>query len=114
MAKRKMIDLTGAPYIVEQGEDGLWYIIGIKLRMREFFFNATGIPDDIMQKLVGKNDNGKVDTLEEMEELMEGFGENEKLKDNIPDGFATDEDMINAWNEAMANAGQNASGSQEE
>ena len=36
---RKLIDLTGAPFIVELREDGKWYIVGVKVRRREFIFD---------------------------------------------------------------------------
>lgn len=107
-----MIDLTGAPYIVEQAEDGKWYILGIHLRKRDFFFNA-GIPDEVMQKLTGKNQNGNIDTLEEMEEFLEGQPEGSRLSDQVPDEFATDQDMKDAWQEALENARQNHAGSQQ-
>lgn len=103
MAKRKLIDLTGAPFIVEQSEDGNWFIIGIKLRNRVFLL-SEGLPDDVVERLSGKKGNDRIDGLDEVEEFFEGVPEGTKLEDTIPEGFASDEDMVDAWQEALAAA----------
>ena len=79
---RKLIDLTGAPFVVEKGDDGKYYIIGIKLRNREFLF-ANGIPEDIIEKISGVSGNDKIDGIEEIEEFLEGMPEDSKLQDEL-------------------------------
>lgn len=82
MAKRKLIDLTGAPFIVEKGDDGKYYIIGIKLRHLEFLFK-NGIPEDVVERLEGVRDNGRIDGLEEIEEFLGSVPEGSTLEDEL-------------------------------
>ena len=103
MANRKLIDLTGAPFIVEQSEDGRWFIIGIKLRSRVFLL-SEGLPDDVVERLSGKKGNDRIDGLDEMEEFFEGMPEGSKLEDSVPEGFVSDDDMVDAWHAALAAA----------
>lgn len=109
--KKKLIDLTGAPFIVELRDDGKWYIVGVKVRKREFIFESTGLPVDIVEKITGTPGNDKIDGLKEIEDFFEGQQEGEKLQDKVPDEFATDEDMIREWQEALERAKNDASGS---
>ena len=111
MAKRKLIDLTGAPFIVELRDDGKWYIVGVKVRKREFVFESTGLPVDIVDRLNGTPGNDKIDGLKEIEDFLEGQKEDEQLQDKIPDEFATDEDMTREWQEALERAKNATSGS---
>jgi hypothetical protein len=105
---RKLIDLTGAPFIVELREDGKWYIVGVKVRRREFIFESTGLPVDVVEKIEGVSGDGKINGLAEVEEFLQGQQEGSNLNDKIPDEYATDEDMTNAWQEALARAKENA------
>lgn len=82
MPKRKLIDLTGAPFIVEKADDGKYYIIGIKLRHLEFLFK-NGLPDDVVARLEGVRDNGRIDGLEEIEEFLGGVPEGSTLDDEL-------------------------------
>ena len=112
MANRKLIDLTGAPFIVELREDGKWYIVGVKVRKREFIFESTGLPVDIVERLDGKAGDGKINGLKEVEEFLSGQEEDTKLEDKVPSEFATDEDMQSEWQKALAAA--KASGADKE
>ncbi len=79
---RKLIDLSGAPFVVEKAEDGKYYVIGIKLRNREYLFN-NGIPEDIIERITGKKGNDKIDGLEEIEEFLKDMPEDSKLQDEL-------------------------------
>jgi len=102
--KQKLIDLTGAPFIVELHDDGKWYVIGVKVRKRQFLFESTGLPVDIVDKISGTAGDGKINGIEELEEFLEGTEENTKLQDMVPDGYATDDDMNDAWQQALEEA----------
>lgn len=83
MPKRKLIDLTGAPFIVEKADDNKYYIIGIKLRHLEFLFK-NGLPEDVVERLEGASDNGRIDGLNEIEEFL----------GNVPEGSALDDVLV--------------------
>ncbi len=100
MATRKMIDLTGAPFVVEKGDDGKYYIIGIKLRNREFLF-ANGIPEDVIDKISGKGGNERIDGLEEIEDFLDGMPEGSKLDDVIPEGYVDDGEVTDTWQQML-------------
>lgn len=104
MARRKLIDLTGAPFIVEQREDGKWYIVGVKVRRRELIFESTGLPVEVVERIAGEAGNGRIDGLEEIEEFLGGQEEGGRLEDIVPSEYASDSDISGAWEEAMAAA----------
>jgi hypothetical protein len=111
MAKstRKLIDLTGAPFVVEKADDGKYYIIGIKLRSREFLF-ANGIPENVIDKITGNAGNNKIDGVEEIEEFLEGMPEGSKLDDAIPEGYVDDNDVIDTWQQMLRDTAAAANG----
>lgn len=49
----KTIDISGIPFVVEKRDDGKYYIVAIRVRKREFFFESTGIPVEIVDKITG-------------------------------------------------------------
>ena len=104
------MDISGIPFVVEEREDGL-YAVGIKVRKRMIKFEGSGLPVDIVEKIDGVKDNEKIDGIEEIEDFLEGQPEGSKLSDVVPTEYATDEDMNDAWQEALRNA--QATGSQE-
>lgn len=83
MATRKFIDLTGAPFIVELRDDGKWYIIGVKVRKREFLFESTGLPVDIVEKISGTPGDNKINGIDEFENFLENMPEGSRLKDEL-------------------------------
>ena len=83
MATRKLIDLTGAPFIVELREDGKWYLVGVKVRKRELVFETTGLPVEIVDKITGTAGDGKINGIEEIEDFLENMPEGSKLKDEL-------------------------------
>ena len=83
MAKRKLIDLTGAPFIVELREDGKWYIVGVKVRMRELVFESTGLPVEVVDKITGTAGDGRINGIQEIEDYLENIPEGSKLEDDI-------------------------------
>ena len=108
--ERRLMDISGIPFVVEEREDGL-YAVGIKVRKRMIKFEGSGLPVDIVEKIDGVKDNEKIDGIEEIEDFLEGQPEGSKLSDVVPTEYATDEDMNDAWQEALRNA--QATGSQE-
>ena len=108
--ERRLMDISGIPFVVEEREDGL-YAVGIKVRKRMIKFEGTGLPVDIVEKIDGVKDNEKIDGLEEIEDFLEGQPEGSKLSDVVPSEYASDEDMIDAWQVALRIA--QATGSQE-
>lgn len=108
--ERRLMDISGIPFVVEEREDGL-YAVGIKVRKRMIKFEGSGLPVDIVEKIDGVKDNEKIDGIEEIEDFLEGQPEDSKLSDVVPTEYATDEDMNDAWQEALRKA--QASGSQE-
>ena len=103
MAKRKIMDVSGIPFVVEEREDGL-FAVGIKVRKRWIRFEGSGLPVDIIDKLDGVSGNEKIDGLQEMEEFLEGMPESSKLVDSIPEGFVSDEEVMDTWQQAMQTA----------
>ena len=97
------MDISGIPFVVEEREDGL-YAVGIKVRKRMIKFEGSGLPVDIVEKIDGVKDNEKIDGIEEIEDFLEGQPEGSKLSDVVPTEYATDEDMNDAWQEALRNA----------
>ena len=108
MAAKKLIDLTGAPFVVELREDGKWYIVGVKIRKREFIFESAGLPAEVVDKITGTSGDGKVNGIEEIEELLDGIPEGAKLDDQIPSEFVSDNDMEDAWQNALEEAKRKA------
>lgn len=108
--ERRLMDISGIPFVVEEREDGL-YAVGIKVRKRMIKFEGSGLPVDIVEKIDGVKDNEKIDGLEEIEDFLEGQPEGSKLSDVVPSEYASDEDMNDAWQEALRKA--QATGSQE-
>ena len=108
--ERRLMDISGIPFVVEEREDGL-YAVGIKVRKRMIKFEGSGLPVDIVEKIDGVKDNEKIDGLEEIEVFLEGQPEGSKLSDVVPSEYASDEDMTDAWQEALRKA--QATGSQE-
>ena len=100
---RKLIDLTGAPFIVEKGEDGQYYIIGVKLRFREFLFK-NGIPEDVIEKITGTPGNDKIDGLEEIENFVKDFDENDSLSDFVPEEYVDDGEETDTWQQMLDGA----------
>lgn len=83
MAQRKLIDLTGAPFIVELREDGKWYIVGVKVRKRELVFESTGLPVEVVDKITGTAGDGKINGIQEIEDYLENIPEGSRLEDDI-------------------------------
>lgn len=79
----KTIDISGIPFVVEKRDDGKYYIVAIRVRKREFFFESTGIPVEIVDKITGTPGDGKVNGIEEIESLLEGMPEDTKLKEEL-------------------------------
>jgi hypothetical protein len=108
--KTKIIDVSGIPFIVELRADK-YYIVGIKVRKRLLNFETGGLPVEVVDKIVGRNEDGKVNTLEELLESTQNLPEGTDLKeelDNIPDEFVSDEEMTGAWEEILQQAKENA------
>ncbi len=108
--ERRLMDISGIPFVVEEREDGL-FAVGIKVRKRMIKFEGSGLPVDIVEKIDGVKDNEKIDGLEEIEDFLDGQPEGSKLSDVVPSEYASDEDMTDAWQEAPRKA--QATGSQE-
>lgn len=79
----KTIDISGIPFVVEKRDDGKYYIVAIRVRKREFFFESTGIPVEIVDKITGTPGDGKVNGIEEIEDFFENMPEGSKLEDEI-------------------------------
>ena len=82
MATRKLMDISGIPFVVEIREDGL-YAVGIKVRTRMVKFEGSGLPVDIENKIVGVEGNDKIDGIGEMEDFLEGMPEGSKLSEHL-------------------------------
>lgn len=82
MATRKLMDISGIPFVVEVREDGL-YAVGIKIRTRMVKFEGSGLPVDIENRILGVEGNEKIDGIVEMEEFLEEMPEGSKLKDHL-------------------------------
>lgn len=102
-SSRKLIDLTGAPFVVEKAEDGKYYIIGVKLGKRLFLF-SNGIPEEIVDKISGDSGNGQIDGLEEIADFFEDIPEGTKLKEAIPEEYVDDESVVDTWKQIINNA----------
>lgn len=82
MAERKLMDISGIPFVVEKREDGL-YAVGIKVRTRMVKFDGSGLPVDIENKILGVEGNEKIDGIEEIEDFLEGMPEGSKLTEHL-------------------------------
>ncbi len=82
MATRKLMDISGIPFVVEVREDGL-YAVGIKVRTRMVKFEGSGLPVDIENKIVGVEGNDKIDGIEEITDFMDGMPEGSKLSEHL-------------------------------
>lgn len=82
MAKRKLMDISGIPFVVEVREDGL-YAVGIKVRTRMVKFEGSGLPVDIENKIVGVEGNEKIDGIEEITDFLDGMPEGSKLSEHL-------------------------------
>jgi hypothetical protein len=107
--ERRLMDISGIPFVVEEREDGL-YAVGIKVRKRMIKFEGSGLPVDVVEKIDGIKGDEKINGVEEIEDFLEGQPEGAKLEDIVPSEYASDEDMTDAWQEALRNA--QAGGSQ--
>ena len=101
MAERKLLDISGIPFVVEK-RDGTLYVVGIKVRKRDLKFAASAIPVEIVDKIDGKSGNEKIDGIDELENFLDGFGEGEKLGDKVPDGYVSDAEVEAAWEELLS------------
>jgi len=90
MATRKLMDISGIPFVVEVREDGL-YAVGIKVRTRMVKFEGSGLPVDIENRIVGVDGNEKIDGIEEMEDFLEGMPEGSKLSEHLEGNEDVDE-----------------------
>ena len=97
------MDVSGIPFVVEERSDGL-FAVGIKIRRRMIRFEGSGLPVDIVERLDGIPDNDKIDGLEEIEEFLDGQPEGSRLSDSIPDTFVSDDEVVNTWEEMLAEA----------
>ena len=66
---RRLMDISGIPFVVEEREDGL-YAVGIKVRKRMIKFEGSGLPVDIENRILGVEGNEKIDGIEEMEDFL--------------------------------------------
>lgn len=82
MATRKLMDISGIPFVVEVREDGL-YAVGIKVRTRMVKFEGSGLPVDIENKIVGVEGNEKIDGIEEITDFLDGMPEGSKLSEHL-------------------------------
>lgn len=82
MAKRRLMDISGIPFVVEEREDGL-YAVGIKVRTRMVKFEGSGLPVDIENKIVGVEGNDKIDGIEEITDFLDGMPEGSKLSEHL-------------------------------
>lgn len=80
---RKTIDISGIPFVVEKRDDGKYYIVAIRVRTREFFFESTGLPVEIVDKITGTAGDGKINGIEEIEDFFENIPEGSKLEEEI-------------------------------
>lgn len=105
------MDISGIPFIIEEREDGR-YIVGVKVRRREFKIEGTGIPVELEEKLGGPNNDGKVNTLGEMEETLKNIPEGkdldeyieEKIDENVE--YVDNEEVIDTWQQILDDAGK--------
>lgn len=80
---KKTIDISGIPFVVEKRDDGKYYIVAIRVRTREFFFESTGLPVEIVDKITGTAGDGKINGIEEIEDFFENIPEGSKLEEEI-------------------------------
>lgn len=81
--KQRTIDISGIPFVVEKREDGKYYIVAIRVRTREFFFESTGLPVEFVDKISGTPGDGKINGIEEIEDFLENMPEGSKLKSEL-------------------------------
>jgi hypothetical protein len=80
---QKTIDISGIPFVVEKRGDGKYYIVAIRVRTREFFFESTGLPVEFVDKITGTPGDGKINGIEEIEDFLENMPEGSKLSEEL-------------------------------
>lgn len=80
---QKTIDISGIPFVVEKREDGKYYIVAIRVRTREFFFDQTGLPVELVDKIAGTPGDGKINGIDEIEDFLDNMPEGSRLKDEL-------------------------------
>ena len=80
---KKTIDISGIPFVVEKRDDGKYYIVAIRVRSREFFFESMGLPVEIVDKITGTAGDGKINGIGEIEDFLENMPEDSKLKEEL-------------------------------
>lgn len=107
---RKLMDISGIPFIIEERESGR-YIVGVKVRKREFKIEGTGIPVELEEKLGGPNNDGKINTLGEMEEALKNIPEGKGLDEYIEENsggdveYVDDSEVVDTWQQMMNQSG---------
>jgi hypothetical protein len=100
---RKLMDISGIPFVIEE-RDGEKFIVGVKVRRQVFKLEGAGLPVDVVDKIEGTAGDNKINGVEEIEDFLEGVPEGSKLKESVPSEFASDDDMISAWQDALDSA----------
>jgi len=100
---RKLMDISGIPFVIEE-RDGEKFIVGVKVRRQVLKLEGSGLPVDVVDKIEGTSGDEKINGIEEIEEFLEGMPEGSKLVDQIPSGFVSDDDVVDAWQEMLNNA----------
>ena len=100
---RKVMDISGIPFVIED-RDGEKFIVGVKVRRQVFKLEGSGLPVDVVDKIVGTAGDDKINGIEEFEEFLDGVPEGSKLTDSVPSEFASDDDVVDAWQETLNNA----------
>ena len=100
---RKLMDISGIPFVIED-RDGEKFIVGVKVRRQVLKLEGAGLPVDVVDKIEGTAGDNKINGIEEIEDFLDGMPEGSKLSDSVPSEFASDEDIVGAWEETLNQA----------
>lgn len=100
---RKVMDISGIPFVIED-RDGEKFIVGVKVRRQVFKLEGSGLPVDVVDKIEGTAGDDKINGVEEIEEFLDGVPEGSKLTDSVPSEFASDEEIVDAWQQTLEEA----------
>lgn len=100
---RKLMDISGIPFVIED-RDGEKFIVGVKVRRQVFKLEGAGLPVDVVDKIEGTAGDNKINGIEEIEDFLDGMPEGSKFSDSVPSEFASDEDIVDAWEESLDQA----------
>lgn len=108
---RKLMDISGIPFVIEE-RNGEKFIVGVKVRRQVLKLEGSGLPVDVVDRIEGSSGDNKINGIDEIEDFLDGMPEGARLSDLTPSEYASDDDVVNTWQEMLNNAKNGSGGNQ--